>query len=454
VTAPLPLRTGPLTVSGFTVRRSGIRWLREDGHLCRPGEVVAYCNIRLAPIGRPDQPTDPFAEERRDFQVAFGVPAGGRLRKAAGTTRGGLVDQLPFAATWSPDFVIGRLDEAAGPAGEPLDGELRLLFLAGRRVTELTEMRSGLLSGWHERSRAWWGDRADPFGTVLSLGNCEQQGVVRGEQNAFLELLEAVEGPAHAVLTADLAMVPSSTVVLEQLRRTPAEFAAIGQDFARTFSATPTPPAPGDWIFGALLLSALGRSPLSEEYDMLDRGGLKRAGPPDAVILSLGAELPIRLRHRRLGYALNCNPFRILEAGPAARAWLQSNFEPVRLAPDQIAQDYRDLIDAARARHPAHFVIMNLLSSSNGEDIQNYAGFDTPLRNTLTSVRAKELNLMLHDLARERDVSIIDVDTIAADLGTLAHVPDGLHHSGLMQAEIRGEILRVLRVRGVPGFAR
>ncbi len=448
----LALRTGPLAVSGYTVRRSGIRWLREDGHLCRRGEVIAYCNIRLAPIGRTDKATDPFAEERRDFQVAFATRAGGRLRKAAGTTRGGLVDQLPMLATWTPDLVIGELEEATGPHGEPLDGELRLLFLAGRRVTELAEMRSGLLSGWHERSRAWWGDRADRFGTVLSLGNCEQPGVIRGEQNAFLELLEAVTGPAHAVLTADLAMVPSSAVVLEQLRRTPAEFAEISQDFARTFSAVPTTAAPSDWIFGALLMSALGRSPLSEEYDILDRGGLKRAGPPDAVILSLGSELPIRLRHRRLGYALNSNPFRLIEAGPAARAWLQSNFEPVRLAPDRIGQDYRDLIDAARARHPTQFLIMNLLSTSNGEDIQNYAAFDGPLRNTLASVRAKELNLMLHDLARERDVEIIDVDAIAADLGSLAHVPDGLHHSGLMQAEIRSEILRVLRVRGVPGF--
>jgi hypothetical protein len=39
-----------------------------------------------------------------------------------------------------------------------------------------------------------------------------------------------------------------------------------------------------------------------------------------------------------------------------------------------------------------------------------------------------------------------------AELGSRQHVPDGNHHSGAMQAEVRGEILRLLRARGVPGF--
>ena len=448
----LALRTGPLTVSGFTVRRSGIRWECEDGHVCRPGEIIAYCNIRLMPIGRTEKPTDPFAEEQRDFQIAFAPRAGGRIRKTGGTSHGGSIDQLPFYIVWEPDFVIGHLEDAAAPAGGTLDPELRLLFLAGRRVTELTEMRSGLLTGWHERSRAWWADRKGRFSTVLSLGNCEQSGVIRGDQNAFLEMFEAAEGPAHAVLVSDLAMVPCGAVVLEQLRRTPAEFEEIRQDFARTYSSVSPCPGPGDWIFGALLLSALGRSPLTDEYDIFDRSGLTRAGPPDAVILSLSAEQPFLARHRRLGYTVSCNQFRLIEAGHAVRAWLRSNFEPVKQTPDRIRQNYRDIIDAVGARHNTHFLIMNVLSTSNDEDIQSYAAFDGPPRDTVKSVRAKELNLMLHDLARERDVSIIDVDAIAADLGSQAHVPDGIHQSGLMQAEMRGEILRVLRARGVSGF--
>lgn len=448
----LPLRTGPLGASGFTVRRSGIRWLREDGDICRPGEIIAYCNIRLLPIGRSDAPTDPFPEEQRDLQVAFAPGVGGRLRKATGTTHGGFIDQLPFYILWEPDFVLGHLDEVTVPPGETLDRELRLLFLAGRRVTELAELRAGLLTGWHERSRSWWADRAAPLGTLLSLGNCEQAGVVRGEQNAFVELFETTRGPAQAVLVSDLAQVPSAAVVLEQFRRTRAQVDEIGQDFARTFPTTPTPPRSSDWIFGGLLLSALGRSPVSEEYDLLGRGGLYHGGRPDAVILSLSAEHPFLLRHRRLGYTVNCNRFRLIEAGPGVRDWLRINFEVIQQTPDRVRQDYRDLIDAVHAAQKTHILVMNVLSTSHDEDIQSYATFDKPLRDTLTSVRAKELNLMLHDLARERDVAIIDVDAIIAELGSSANVRDGIHHSGAVQAEIRGEILRVLRERGVPGF--
>jgi hypothetical protein len=50
---------------------------------------------------------------------------------------------------------------------------------------------------------------------------------------------------------------------------------------------------------------------------------------------------------------------------------------------------------------------------------------------------------MLHDLADECDVSIVDVDAIATDLGGSEHVPDGTHHSATMQAMVRSEILEI-----------
>lgn len=448
----IALRIGRLAVPGYTLRRSGIRWLCEDGHLCRPGEVIAFCYISLAPTGRAARPTAPFVEEARDFQIAFAPRLGGRLRKAADSSYGGFIDQLPLYLLWAPESVIGHLEPAPGESDGPEREELQLLFLAGRRVTELAGDHSGLLAGWHDRTRAWWADGDGPLGTVLSLGNCEQIGIMRGERNASLELFEATAGPAQVVFIPDDAMVPGSAVVLEQLQRTPAQSAAIGEDFARSFPAGPAIPAPSEWIFGALLMSALRRSPLSESYEILTRVGLRRAGPPDAVILSLASELPVLLRHRRLGYAVSTQWFRVAEAGPAVQAWLQRDFEPVKRAPDQLLRDYRDLIDAVRARHDTRVLVLNVLSTLIGESIPSYAPFDLPLRDTLASVRAKEMNLMLHDLARDRDVSIVDVDAIVAELGSRQHVPDGIHQSGAMQAEVRGEILRLLRARGVPGF--
>ena len=63
---------------------------------------------------------------------------------------------------------------------------------------------------------------------------------------------------------------------------------------------------------------------------------------------------------------------------------------------------------------------------------------------TLAMVAAKEMNLMLHDLADERDIDIIDVDALAAEVGGAAHVPDGVHLSGALQALVRSEVLEVL----------
>ena len=446
----IPLRMGKLSAAGFTIHRSGIRWLCEDGHICRPGEVIAFCNVGVVD----ERGETLFTEEMRDFQIAFATRVGGQLRKAANISRGGFLDQQPWSGSWMPDAVIGHLecpldnrssDNAAGEEG------LRLLLLAGRRVTELAEVRSGLFTGWHERSRVWWeGDGT--LGTVLSLGICELSGIIRGERSAFLELFASAPGPAQIVFIPDLAMVPCAAITHEQLGRTPDQFQAIMADFAQSFPSGPVVPSPDDWIFAGCLLSALQKSPLMEHYEILSRTGLRRTGPADAVILSLNAESPIILRHRRLGYGVMIHDFRVAQAGPAVRAWLKTDFEPVKRNPDDIRRDYRELIDAVRARTDMKFLILNTMSTSGLERIYSYAPFDSPMHDTLVRIRSKELNLMLHDLERERDVSIVDQDAIAAEIGAAEHLPDGTHGSGVMQAEVRGEILRILRARGVPGF--
>ena len=449
----IPLRLGTLGAYGFAVQRSGLRWLCDDGHECRPGEVIAYCNIGLLPTGRGLRAWDPFVEEQRDFQVAFAPRIGGRLRKAANSSRGGFLDLQQYYQHWSHDYVIGHLETSARDRLADDGAELlRLLFVAGRRVTELAEVRSGLLTGWHDRSRAWWGEGHDAPGTVLSMGICELAGVIRGERFAFLELFSAVPGPAHAIFNSDDALVPCARVALEQTRRTSGDFDAIAADFAKAFASGSVTPNPGDWMFGAALLSALRKSPLTATHDTLTRTGLRRNLPIDAVILSLHAEPAVILRHRRLGYAINCHGYRIAQAGPGVRQWLHTEFEPVSRSPYDIQRDLRELVDAARARSDMKVLILNCMSTSGFEDVYTYVPFDRPMRDTLSSVRSKEMNLMLHDLARERDVSIVDVDTIAAELGAAAHLPDGVHSSGPLQTEVREEILRLLASHRIPGW--
>jgi hypothetical protein len=455
VTAAIPLRLGPLGAPGYVVRCSGLRWLCDDGQFCRPNQIVAFCNVSLVPDARAVRGDDPFVTEQQDFQVGLAPRIGGRLRRTASSSRGGFLDQLAFFQRWSPDYVIGHL-EAAAPLDAAAAGaasELRLLLGCGRRTTGIAEGRNGFMTGWHDRSRAWWSDTDAQVGTLLSLGICEQGGIVRGDRFAFLELFEATRGPAQIVFVPDDVLVPCAGVLVGQMQRTTAEAEEIAADMARALATGPVAATPGDWIFTGALLAALARSPLTDRYDVLARNELRRDVGVDAVLLSLHAETTAPLRHRRLGYLLKCHHFRLESSGRAVPAWLQANFEPVERSPDEVKRDLVALIDAIRDRSGMRILILNCMSTNGFEDVHHYAAFDRPMGRTLATIRDKELNLMLHDLARERDVAIVDTDAIAADIGAGKHLQDGVHASGLLQAETRAEIARILHARGVPGFA-
>lgn len=436
------LRAGPMPSADYVIVRSGIRWLRDEGHACRMGEPLAFCNVGAIPR-QPSRP--PMADEWRDVQVAFLAPSSGRLRKAD-VSRGGFLDRHSHHNRWDEDFSIGDLELRPGevaPARAPGD-YMQLLFLAGRRVTEIADVRSGLLTGWHDRARMWRGDARGPFTTMLSLGICEQAGVFRGESDAFIELAALLPPSSHVVWTSDDALVPSARVLLEQLRRTPEQQREIEADAAAALGATSPAPSGSAWIFAGSLLAALARSPLDETYDLLTRGGIVRAGPPDVVVLSLNAELAHAFRHRRLGYTLTIHGFRLEDLDPAIKAWMQSDFEVEVRSVADVTRDYYELIDAVRAQRPAKFVILNSFSSSVGDSMYSYSAFDLPLSNVVASIRAKELNLMLYDLARDRGVEVVDVDALVTMLGAANHLPDGVHQSGLVQKHLREQIAVVL----------
>ena len=168
----------------------------------------------------------PFGDEAREFQVGFATKVGGRLYHSHKSSLGGFLDLHEYYQEWTPEFVIGHVEPyARDPTGLGDDSQmLRLFMFAGRRATRLAEVRFGLMSGWHNRSRVWSGEGLEPHGTLLSLGICEQAGVVCGEQSAFLEFLEAICGPAHIVHVPDHLVVPSACLLLEQIKRSAAQF--------------------------------------------------------------------------------------------------------------------------------------------------------------------------------------------------------------------------------------
>jgi hypothetical protein len=452
----IELRIGHLATEGFQIQRSGFRWLKEDGQDCRPGEMIAYCNIGLNQTGTSlANKAHPFNSETPDLQVGFATKIGGKLRHARDSSHGGFHDFREDYHRWQPEFVIGHIEPDAVNKSEP-EGDpqtLRAFFYAGRRTTPLADVRNGLLCGWHSRSRVWSGEGPAPRSTLLSLGICEQSGVIRGERSAFLELLEDIDGPAHLIYFPENPLVPSACILLEQINRSSTHCDEIATDLARTWHRLGLVPTPHDWLFAGSLLANLQQTPIGEDYEILTRFGLSQIGPANAILLSVNSESSVILRHKRLGYSLNCHPYRIREAGPAVRTWLQTAFDRIKRTPKMIQEDLRDLILAVRKNHAAEFLIMNCMSTSGFEDVFNYSLFDRPLGDVLGTYNAKEMNLMLHDLSHECDISIVDTDAIAADIGAEEHLPDGVHQSGALQAETRKEILHILTKRNVPGFS-
>lgn len=430
----IALRFGELDVPGCEPARSSLRWLRPDGYACRAREIVAFCNILVN--RREDQP---FAEERFDLQVAFAPRRAGVLRHVAARSRGGYLDRLPFLP-WDADAVWAHIDDPVGEApGDPQ--QPHLLFLAGRRFTEIAEDRSGLLTGWHDRTRAWWGEGEGA--TVIGLGTCEQDGILRGSSGTFAEPFEELAGPAHLILGQDEPLVPCAAVLAEQIGRTAVDRDAIREDMARSFPAGSQPPSAREWLFMGALLNALESAPLAERSELLTRSGLRNAAPPNAACLSLTAEPARAMRHRRLGYTVNIHDFRLTRAGPAVSEWLRDNFESEPRPIEAVAADYRRL---AAAAPKTRLFVVNRLSTQNFEEIQSYAGLDDETMARLGTVRAKELNLMLDDVAREIGIGIVDADVIAAGLGTREHLPDGTHGSGLFYREVRKELFRQLGI--------
>jgi hypothetical protein len=434
---------GPLAVDSYVIYRSGLRWLVSDGHACRAGEPIAFCNIGLRSSDGKSRSTDPFPREQTDLQLTLAAPIPGILRQWPEASRGGWLDQLDRYQHWSAAFVPGSLESTAA---DPVQPQWQLIFSAGERMSELAEDRSGRLTGWRRIRRAWHGERSN-HGTLLSLGTCEQNGIFLGERHDFSELLAASPGSLHVIHVGDETLVPAAGILTDRMRRDAAANAQLAADMAQGVLGGPVTPGPADLHYAGSTLSALTRCPLSERYDLLTREGLSSRVAVDAVVLSVSAEPKIVLRHRKLGYRAYWHRFRVDTTGQAIRNWLNVSFEPLARTIDDVQADLRQLCTMLTERGVRHVLIMNALSTFGSESIFTYAAFSQPLGDQLPSVRAKELNLMLHDLAEDTDIAIVDVDAIAADLGTAAHLPDGVHQSGPMQDEIRGEILHILDQR-------
>ncbi|QBL92428.1 hypothetical protein KSAC_01800 [Komagataeibacter saccharivorans] len=448
----IALRFGPLKADSYTIVRSGVRWLVEDGQPCRAGQPIGYCNISLEPTSARLKSAPTFTEEQ-DIQIVFAPRVSGRLAIRSDMARGGYLSTRAIDA-WDPDTVVAQITPD-GPTDTGDPGRLRLMGVAGRRMTRLADIHSGLLSGWYSRSRGWWCEGNEPPITLLSMGVCDATGVILGEKCSFLDMFEATRAPTQCVFVPDHPLAPCAPILIEQIERTPAQSDAIAEDLRQFFSRPNIHPTPEDWIFAGTLLSVLRNTPLKDRLDIFSDTGTRKLAPANAVLMSLNVEPQSILRHRQLGYHVHIMRHHLAGAGPAIRAWLTSAFEPVKRSLDVIRRDYETLIDTLARTTGGRILILNRMSTSGYEDISNYSAFDAPMSATLSNIAAKEQNLMLHDISETRNLAVIDVDALAAELGGGMHLPDGIHQSGRMQMELRQEIVHVLSdMRGLRQTAR
>jgi hypothetical protein len=455
-----------LSAEPARMRRSGLRWLRESGAQVRAREPVAVCYVRLSGVG--DAPV-PLAEEQNDLQVVLAPRAACQFHQKADVSEGGYRD-LVETDEWRAGEYVADAESLAGSI------ELQPLILAGRRGFESGEGRGSLLAGWHERVRGFWpgAGKVDRYGTVLSLGTCEQNAVFRGDDTAFLSWFARAPGPVQLVAVSDERCVHSSAVLLQHLRRTPAEALAItnavyewiGQRIAlRGPAAFPgfDPEASHGTLHGRwpeaqeisfafhLLTEAVGTSPILERTEILTARGVAELPPPEAIALTLGSELAHHFRHKQTGWIIALHSFRFGPfIGPGVMDWLRRDFEPVKRSVADMRQDLAALADEVRARTAGTLVVQNLVASTITDRVANYSWLGDSVDESV-AVRGNEANLMLGELTRDHAIVMIDSDALAAELG-VDQVPDRFHASGALVEAQRAEMHRVLRELQVPGF--
>lgn len=461
------LRMPPLHASPFGLVRSGLHWLRPSGETVGAREPIAACHVRLVGTRDTDLPL-PLIEEQNDLQVVLAPRSACKIEHRASLSKGGYQDMVG-GADWDDDEVVGSA-ELSGDSEELLP-----MVLAGRRGFENGEGRGSLLAGWHERARGFWeGDGSVRFGTVLGLGTCEQTGLLRGEDMAFLSWFARAPGPAQVIAVSDERCVHSSAVLLQHVRRTPAEaraitdvvhawigermslahvgaFPAFEADAAKGTLKGRWPEAQNVLFALYLLAEAVGTSPILERTQVLTRHGMTEQGPPDAIALSLGSELAPHFRHRRTGWTIAIHGFRFGQfIGQGVIDWLRRDFERVPRSVSDAERDLAALADEVAARTGASLLVQNLVSSSAADRISNYSWLGESFAESVPVIGA-EANLMLTGLTRKPNVSMIDSDALAAEYG-VKHCPDRVHASRELLEAQRTETHRILRARGVPGF--
>jgi hypothetical protein len=217
---------------------------------------------------------------------------------------GGLLDRWAVYP-WDVDDAIAVLDlDHAIDSLDENNGTLRLLMLAGRRMSWAVDSDTALLPGWNAHARAWWGDVSQGR-SLLSLGLCDAADIVRGVQFGFVELFASATFPAHVTQLSEHPIAFCSRLLVEQQRRTPAQREAIAADVMRGLADLSGPaPTPEDLFYAGAFLRQLNATPITDEHACLtDRHHAGEAGAGNPAVARGGTSEPAPSPQARLSPA-------------------------------------------------------------------------------------------------------------------------------------------------------
>ncbi|MCP5099426.1 MAG: hypothetical protein GY943_28055 [Chloroflexi bacterium] len=172
----------------------------------------------------------------------------------------------------------------------------------------------------------------------------------------------------------------------------------------------------------------------------------------DVVILSLAPDLVRNAyRHRETdlivdpgGWWLNQNMGNVLKDLTAV-SWFNKTFRKIgKISPEESRKNFTELITKVREETGCkHVIVLNLLSLEPGDQTYNYQF----VRNSQV-IRRKVFDIMLWDLSRELDFSVVDIDKLLKRLGVKEQV-DFAHWPLDRFEPVAKEVFRIMQDRGV-----
>ncbi|AFY35394.1 hypothetical protein [Calothrix sp. PCC 7507] len=161
----------------------------------------------------------------------------------------------------------------------------------------------------------------------------------------------------------------------------------------------------------------------------------------DIIVFSTQAEITKNLwRHRQTGYLTDIAEDSEQQWSEVEKQELQQHFSPTGLLSIEESQtNFSQLIQLLKEKTGAYIICYNCCDFDPSDRTTNYYQQEDTL-----SIRIQKLNLALIKLSIQEGISIIDVESVLAELGTEQHILKALEYSLAAEEAICQEFLRVV----------